>query len=249
MFYIYSPKSAFRRVAKELSTPTMYPFHNKLIMRHRNVRLTHVVNVGCSSIGTAPTPDLIINKDIRLAISKVKTYKRLEECGIRCPRLLTKAQALQFNTPLLGRKDGLSGGRGIMVYTNGTEIVQEHDFYVPVIPCRREFRIHVFNKEIVAIQKKRIANAISIIHNHDNGVLFQNIPLDDFNIGARKTSEIKEMALAATQAVGLDFAAIDVLQEQGTNELFILEANSAPGISSQPIYHIYLELFRKLVIT
>ncbi len=248
MLYIYNKASAFRRIAHDLHLPVVYPYHNRTVTRGRTASLRVHINIGCARVDwDAVVGNVDVwNRNTLLAVSKVFTYLRLMGSGIPCPRLMTSEEASACGRQFLGRKDGLSGGRGIVIYNAGETPTRRHDFYTPVIQCRREFRIHVWNEAIICIQKKRIANATSIIHNHDNGVIFQTIPMDQFNIGRNSTEIIRSRAIAAVSALELNFGAVDILQEQDTNELYVLEVNTAPGISSQPVYNAYKQAISEL---
>jgi len=250
MLYIYSRASAFRRIAYDLRLPVTYPYHNRTVVRGRTSSLRVHINIGCAHVDwntVIGNNTDILNKNISVAVSKVATYQRLTENSILCPQLMTAEEAVACGKQFLGRKDGLSGGRGITIYGAGTTPTRQHDFYTPVIQCRREFRLHVWNGAIICIQKKRIANAVSIIHNHSNGVIFQTIPMNQFNIGRTNTEIIRSQAINAVGALGLDFGAVDVLQEQDTNELYVLEVNTAPGISSEPVYNAYKQAISRLI--
>lgn len=247
MFFIYSQSSAFRRIARELGVPVSYPYTGRTITRGRLNNLRTHINIGCARVDWSFIGNEdVYNKNIAIAVSKVQTYQRLTEDGIPCPQLMTMEEAVACGRQFLGRKDGLSGGRGIHVYAAGEVPARQHEFYTPVIACRREFRIHVWNARVICIQKKRLANATSIVHNHDNGVVFQTIPMDQFNIGTERTALIRSRAVSAVGALGLDFGAVDILQERDTNELYVLEVNTAPGISSEPAYNAYLQAIRDM---
>jgi ribosomal protein S6--L-glutamate ligase len=43
------------------------------------------------------------------------------------------------------------------------------------------------------------------------------------------TDELKELALLSAKAVSLDIAGIDILKEDKTGKLYVIEANAAPS--------------------
>ncbi len=245
MFVLYNRANRARQIARDLNVLRYYPYEGRLVTPQNSKTMTHVVNWGCVRLRFDYYS--VLNADLRIAASKVVAYAALEHAGIAHPYMFADAEAaMTCGQPFLGRRDGLSGGRGIVVYQEGQKPAS-HDFYTQLIACRREYRLHVFNDHIIAIQKKLIADARSIIHNHDNGVTFQHIPDQAFNIGTNTTREIKDMAINAVRAVNLDFGAVDFIQEQGTNKLYVLEVNTAPGIRTDSIYNAYLAAFRLYV--
>lgn len=94
---------------------------------------------------------------------------------------------------------------------------------------RREFRVHVMNGQIIYTQqKKRVddyrnnPNYSNIVRNHHTGWIYatQNIAI---NAAGRAA------AIAAVQATGLDFGAVDIITRG--NNAWVLEVNTAPGLS------------------
>lgn len=244
MFYLYNPACRARLLARELGVRAVIPYESRIVGSRRRASLSRPVNWGC----TRGVPEEALNANVCISISKVETFAALDAAGVPHPQLLTREEAGSCGSSYLGRRDLLSGGRGITIYEAGEEPTQRHDFFTRLISCRREWRAHVFNGEIIGIQKKRLAEASSPIHNHENGVLFQHIPLEDFNIGTLTTASFREMVISAIRAVGLDFGAVDILQENDTNNLYVLETNSAPGIVSEPTFAAYLRAFETLRI-
>lgn len=249
MFYLYKRATRAHRLAIDLRVSRNYPYENRVIVRRSHRTMRQHVNWGCSYLSNSiDSADNVLNFNIGNAISKIAAFQCFEQCGIPHPYVFENANAAQQSgDAFLGRRDGLSGGRGIIIYEAGAMPAQ-HDFYTRIINTRREFRFHVFQGDIIAIQKKLLSNATSIIHNHDNGVIFQHYEQERFNIGERTTAAIKEMAVAAVEAVGVHFGAVDIIQEWGTNKLFVLEVNTAPGITSEPVYNAYLRKIGELVL-
>ena len=152
----------------------------------------------------------------------------------------------------MGRRDGLSHGRGISIFEAGQLPLQaaQFDFIVGIIPGRAEYRIHVFappNEEprIIATQQKiGILNNPSLIRNHDSGVIYSTQELRMSKGGIERA---KDWSIKTVLACGLNFGAVDLLQSED-GLLYVLECNSAPGTSSLPIYSAYKEEFRKLLV-
>lgn len=101
------------------------------------------------------------------------------------------------------------------------------DFYTEYIPNTREYRIHVFQGEVIRIQGKYLdfpdQHTNPYVKNHGQGYRFR-APDRQLN------SDRLEAATAAVDALGLDFGAVDLLI--GEDRLcYVLEVNSAPACS------------------
>lgn len=118
-----------------------------------------------------------------------------------------------------------SGGRGIVVCTTG-QVVQA-PLYTKYVKKKSEFRVHVFNNEVIHVQEKRrrtgVEDVDNQIRNHDNGWVFcvQNV---------EAPADVTDQALRAVRAAGVDFGAVDVIYNQKKNEAYVLEINTAPGL-------------------
>lgn len=119
-----------------------------------------------------------------------------------------------------------SGGRGIVVHTTGEQVVQA-SLYTKYVKKKAEFRVHVFNNEVIHVQEKRrragVEDVDNQIRNHDNGWVFcvQNVDAP---------ADVTDQALRAVRAAGVDFGAVDVIYNQKKNEAYVLEINTAPGL-------------------
>lgn len=93
----------------------------------------------------------------------------------------------------------------------------------------QEYRIHVFDGQVIFVQRK--ARRLDTpddqvnwqVRNHSNGFIYanQNIEVDQ---------EAKDMSVRAVQALGLDFAAVDIIYHKDYGYC-ILELNTAPGLT------------------
>lgn len=94
---------------------------------------------------------------------------------------------------------------------------------------RREFRIHVVNGVVTYVQQKKRENNYrenpnysNVVRNYHTGWIYatSDVQPNDAALAA---------AVAAVQALGLDFGAVDVITRQ--NDAWVLEVNTAPGLS------------------
>lgn len=108
-------------------------------------------------------------------------------------------------------------GNGIIV-TKGKDL-PEAPLYTLKVDSIDEYRVHVVDGKVIAVHRK-VEGEDPSIRNSANGWKFKKIFKYPFDL------EIH--ARAATKAVGLDFAAIDILWDG--KKATVLEANTAPGI-------------------
>jgi hypothetical protein len=265
VFLIYHPRAYVRRIPVALRVSTSYPRHSR--ERKRRGMMTHAVNWGCSPdvIRTLGLSVPLLNADISGSLRKMRTFELLDVAGLPHPRVTTDPRADGFfaRGSYLGRKDGLSGGRGISIYQKGALPTEGtvHDFYAQVVSKAIEVRIHVgrgadAQTQVLCEQIKYIpVGSRVLIRNHENGATFSAVPLHT-RMSPNDADEARRIAMATLDACGLDFAAVDMaLTKNGRWVIF--ELNSAPGMMQREdaddhempaTYDAYLGYFRQFVV-
>lgn len=106
----------------------------------------------------------------------------------------------------------------------------------------REYRIHVMEGEVLFIQQKRRAggyrenpNYSNVVRNHGNGWVYSHLNMTAPNFACL------EAAVASVEALGLDFGAVDVITHG--DEAWVLEINTAPGLSGTTTRERYTKAF------
>lgn len=135
-------------------------------------------------------------------------------------------------------------GEGIRLVEFDEELSVDAKLYVQYIKKEREYRLHVFRDEVFFVQRK--ARALDVpddevnwkVRNHANGFIYanQNIELPAI---------AHHMAIEAIQALGLDFGAVDMIYNARQNKFYVLEINTAPGLSGTTLDK-YVEKFKEL---
>jgi glutathione synthase/RimK-type ligase-like ATP-grasp enzyme len=178
---------------------------------------------------------------VGVAADKLRTFQRLSaNLDIPLPRWATnRAQAEDWFRE--GERVKVvcrtllraSEGRGIVVAKNAEELVAA-PLYVKFFPKETEYRVHVFNGEVIDVAEKRLRNGernregrSPYIRSHANGWIFarENVRLSD----AGRTA-----ALQAISAIGLTFGAVDLAVNR-RGEVVVFEVNTAPGIEGQTV--------------
>jgi len=114
----------------------------------------------------------------------------------------------------------------------------------------REYRVHVFKGEVIDIQqKKRVRSAVTHgvdvdeqIRSHANGWIFAREGILD----NPEIPVIKEQAILAVKALGLDFGAVDIIYSIKKNRCWVLEVNCAPGLEGTTVAS-YGEAIRRYI--
>ena len=177
-----------------------------------------------------PAASLVLNEPeaIARASDKLRAFAAMSSLSV-VPHARTYAEARERwpVSVLLGRNRSGARGTDIVPYTPEQRPEQEHAFYTPFIESRDEARIHVVQGSVIRVQKKYLVvpedRRSPYIRNYENGFRF-SAPQRDL-----KQSRL-DAAVAAVDALGLDFGAVDMLLVS-EREHCILEVNTAPGCS------------------
>lgn len=121
--------------------------------------------------------------------------------------------------------------------------------YTKYVKKEEEYRLHIINGEVVDTQRKTLRRERAEeaanggppvnfkIRNLDNGFIYQRE-------GVRPDDGVVRAARAAMAAVGLDFGAVDVIWNRKQKKAYVLEINTAPGITGTTVQS-YAEALRE----
>lgn len=212
----------------------------------------NVVNWGNSTINDEIVKCHLLNHPdrVKYASNKLNFFKEFSGKIDLPPYTTSREEAFKWieNGDRVCARTKLTGhsGEGLTILRNSDEW-EEYDhadvrMYVLYIPKIDEYRIHVFNGEVIDIQKKSTPKgrkAFSYeIRSHDNGFIFTrgNIPKD--------MTKINNDCIEAVKVIGLDFGAVDVIYNKRRDKHYLLEINTAPGLTGTTL-HKYAEAFGK----
>lgn len=173
------------------------------------------------------------------AVNKLTTLEQLREFNVPTPEWTTnydRALSWHFNGETVVERHNLTGSKG-----DGIEIVTGIDdmestqlsqapLYTKLIQRAREYRVHVFDGQVIDLQQKKRRegnDSDGTIKNLDNGWVFVR---DDITPPPRS---IFDVSIRAVQALGLDFGGVDVLVKDG--QCYVLEINTAMGLEGATI--------------
>lgn len=186
---------------------------------------------------------------VAVASDKLRTFEAFRRANIPHPEWTTdRNQALQFFGER-GRGKVVcrtllraSEGRGIVIAENPEQLVPA-PLYVKLFPKQDEYRIHVFNGEVIDEVQKRLRNGertregrSRYIRSHNEGWVFARE-------GVRVPEQARGIACSACAGLGLTFGAVDLAVNKD-GEIRVFEVNTAPGIEGTTVTK-YAEAIRR----
>lgn len=233
-----------KHLAQELGILRCNPRNTRFVPKSNDL----IINWGCS-YNPFSRPVRILNHydNVSIATNKVQALEAMQcdEVSV-IPFTTSKYQAQQWldsGEIVYGRHSISSyGGNGIVIYS-GDSALGECPLYTKGIKIRREYRVHVFKGQVIDhVQKRRRHDNMEVseyIRNHTHGWVFVH---QDFN----RLEEVEREAIAAVEALGLDFGAVDVITEKHTGKVYVLEVNTAVGLHEGGITaNAYINAFRE----
>lgn len=201
----------------------------------------YVINWGCSK----EWPWINLNSKVGHAtcVNKLKFFQVIDEHNkqeytnsINIPEWTTDIQvASNWDTMYLARTklDGHSGD-GIIICEPNDEVMPNAPLYVKYKKKRHEYRVHFFKsktsgevKVIDVTQKKKRKGAENLdtkIRNHQNGWIYAREDITE-------PDDLRAQALLTASVVDLDFGAVDLIWNEHENKCYVLEVNTAPGLT------------------
>lgn len=136
----------------------------------------------------------------------------------------------------------LRGHSGVGIHILGGEV----DFvaaplYTKYVPKTAEYRLHFVNGTLIDAQRKiRDPSREPTnwqVRSHDNGFIFvrEGVVLPD---------DVTEQGRRAFLAAGLDFGAVDIIWNEKHGRAYVLEINTAPGLTGQTVTN-YANAFKQ----
>lgn len=207
-----------------------------------------LINWGCSKITRPLKFNHVVNAiGVKEASNKLSTLKILQEAGVGIPDFTesreeaSKWLAEGFDVCVRHKLSGHSGDGLEIVGIEGDNEVPDAPLYTKYIPKKHEYRVHVAFGEVIFVQRK--ARKLEIpdenvnwkVRNLAGGFIYAN---EDVAIGG----EAYASAVAAVEALGLDFGAVDIIYNEKRAKYYILEVNTAPGLTGSTL-NAYVEAF------
>lgn len=175
---------------------------------------------------------------VKMASNKLAAFRAMKANSVSIPKYTTDInEALTWinNGSTVVERHLLNShsGNGIILCSDRNDL-QQAPMYVEYIKKKHEYRVHVFNGEVIDVQqKKRRVNFDGEINhqvrNHHTGWIYArgNIRYD---------VAIEQLAINAVNSInGLIFGAVDIIWNEFQNRYYVLEINTAPGLEGTTV--------------
>lgn len=236
--------TALRNAMREAGQPAGFTENSAFRQRHL------ILNWGGESDPVAPNSRVLNSQAARrVALNKIAALTALSTAGVRVPQFFTSAEEARTyraglparNNPIILARSTVTGegGAGINVIRIGDNIPDGMPLYVQYVRKYAEYRAHIIAGECVAVQQKRAREGEErtedqmLIRNHANGWVFATENVDDHS------DAVGSLGVLAAAALSLDVAAIDIIRGRD-NQLYVLEANTKPGLDSPTVLAAYV---------
>ena len=187
-------------------------------------------------------------RDVSVASNKLSLFKSMPTFEHFVPWTdsddVVKEWLLEGKTCFARTKLNSHSGSGIVeMDPNNPDTWEKAQLYTKYVPKESEFRVHFMNGEIFDVQKKAARSDVNKedinwkIRSHDNGFVF----IRDFG---DLPEVVSGAALSFIQQSSLLFGAIDIIYNRRNNQAFVLEVNTAPGLTGTTVEK-YKEAFER----
>ncbi len=206
-----------------------------------------IINWGNGNALGIPQEAKILNKPrfVNRSVNKEVTFEYLQHAGVSIPartRVKDIAREWLEQGEIVFCRQDLEGhnGSGIVVARTQEQLVNSQ-LYTKYVNNDREFRVHVFKGEAIFWTEKAIASDAG--PNPDPMIKSG----DDWSMGwvDAVSNHVKQQAVKATLALGLDFAAIDIGSDRIGNHCWVFESNTAPGAFGPVTLEKYVRAIRR----
>lgn len=138
-------------------------------------------------------------------------------------------------------------GEGIVISDpdNGVKLA-DAKLYTRYIPKAEEYRLHVYQDEVFFTQRKARNKDIPddkvdwLVRNHGNGFIYANL-----DVKMSSAAKAHKAAIMAVKALSLDFGAVDLVYNRQKDTYYVLEVNTAPGLTGSTL-DAYVNLFQRI---
>lgn len=251
MAHIYAYNNASES-AKALSAVSGY---KRIRHEGKPLKVGTVINWGASKI-EREIEGAIINKPeaIAKASNKLSAFKSFKEKGVSTPEFtesLEEANKWLADGSIVVARTKLNAhsGEGIVIVDPDADPkvdIPNAKLYTKYVPKAEEYRLHVYRGIVFFVQRKARNKDVPDdkvnwkVRNHGNGFIYSNQDVKVFAL-----DKAHRQAIEAVKALGLDFGAVDLVYNRKKNEHYVLEVNTAPGLTGRTL-EAYVQLFKDL---
>lgn len=169
-------------------------------------------------------------------IDKRQQFNSFHRAGVSAPAFTTSIDELEsFDSRQCVARllTNSTEGRGITIFNREEEEAPLAPLYTEYIPKKKEFRVHIWNNEVIDVSEKRkrkgfTENRNTQIRNTANGYVF-------CRDGVIEPDDLRPLACDAVRSLGRTYGAVDVIWNEMRNKCFVLEVNSRPGMENSTV--------------
>jgi hypothetical protein len=175
---------------------------------------------------------------VRIASDQVASLERLRELAPRTVRNPNDVGLLGTSRLVAKRRHGSRGsGKAIIEAGAPAAELAGYDCYQEFVSAGREYRVSILNDQVVSAYLKRPVEGATI------PTLRPDWTFERCQVLPRA---VAVAAREAARRVGLDYAGIDIIENQQTGRVYCLEANAAPGMSEETVRSLYAHIQQTL---
>ena len=207
------------------------------------IKVGKYINWGASEIDRMidGTP-INSHEAVAKASNKLTAFKLFKEAGVSIPEFTeSKEEASKWladgRRVVARTKLRAHSGEGIVISDpdNGVELA-DAKLYTRYIPKADEYRLHVMRGKVFFVQRKARSKDVPddkvnwLVRNHGNGFIYANL-----DVKMPSDAKAHTQAIMAIEALGLDFGAVDLVYNRSKDTYYVLEVNTAPGLSGSTL--------------
>lgn len=180
---------------------------------------------------------------------KIAQFNAFKEHNVASPAFTTdpkSVSSLDAKTVFARTLVNSTSGKGIVEFNvEDTPIPPQAPLYTAYIPKKAEYRVHVFNGQVIDVQQKKKKRGFNAedrdtrIRNLENGYVYTRENIEE-------PADLRGLAVQAVTAVGYQYGAVDIIYNQKQNKCFCLEVNSRPGLMGTTLQK-YVNALKEMV--
>lgn len=198
-----------------------------------------VICWGSSADRVFPGGTRVLNPShlVHRASNKLAFFKHLQQSGVRVPEWTENPEVARgwiHEGSVVVARTVLGGhsGEGIVIIESEVDFVPA-PLYTKYVKKEAEYRVHCAFGGCIDLQRKiKRPDFVGVpnwrVRNHQNGFIY-------VRNNVQAPEEVTAQALEAFKESGLDFGAVDVLWNAQQGKAYVLEINTAPGISGTTV--------------
>jgi glutathione synthase/RimK-type ligase-like ATP-grasp enzyme len=197
-----------------------------------------ILNWGSTQPMPADAVALNLPEAVRIASDQLESRERLRELAPHTVRNPNDIGLLGTGRLVAKRRHG-SRGSGKAIIEAGARAAElaGFDCYQEFVSSGREYRVSMLNDRVVSAYLKRPVDGAA------TPTLRPDWTFERCQVLPRA---VAVAAREAARRVGLDYAGIDIIENQQTGRVYCLEANAALGMSEETVRSLYAHIQQTL---